>query len=92
MKSRNHNNMHIEQRKFRAHGICVETHGTRCEDVVKKASMKTSWRRLHRSWRRRLHRSWRRLEGSPEDVPLVNGFNCSQRYEDVFKRCSLKTS
>ena len=42
MKSRNHNNMHVEQRKFRAHGICVETHGTRCEDVVKKGSMKTS--------------------------------------------------
>ena len=41
MKSRNHN-MHVEQRKFRAHGICVETHGARCEDVVKKASMKTS--------------------------------------------------
>ena len=84
MKSRNHNNMHVEQRKFRAHGICVETHGTRCEDVVKKASMKTSWRRLHRSWRR--------LEGSPEDVPVVTGFICSQRCEDVLKTSSMKTS
>ena len=56
----------------------------RCEDVCKKSSMKTSWRCLHRSWRR--------LEGSPEDVPLVNGFNWSQRCEDVFKKSYMKTS
>ena len=77
-----------EQRKFRAHGICVQTHGRRCEDVVKKASMKTSWRRLDRPGRR--------LEGSLEDAPLDYGFNCSQRCEDVFKEVFnedvLKTS
>ena len=56
----------------------------RYEDVFQRCSLKTYWRRQHRSWRR--------LEGSPEDVPVVTGFNCSQRYEDVFKRCSLKTS
>ena len=83
MKSRKHN-MHVEQRKFRAHGICVEMHGTRCEDVVKKASMKTSWRCLDRSGRR--------LEGSPEDVPLDYGFNCSRRCEDVLKKSSMNMS
>ena len=83
MKSRNRN-MHVEQRKFRAHGICVQTHGRRCEDVVKNASMKTSCSRLDLSGRR--------LEGSPEDVPLDYGFNCSQRCEDVFKKSSMKTS
>ena len=41
MKSRNHN-MHVEQRKFREHGICVQKHARRCEDLVKKASIKTS--------------------------------------------------
>ena len=50
MKSRNHN-MNVEQRKFRAHGICVQTNGRRCEDVVKKAlivlrGVKTSSRSL----------------------------------------------
>ena len=33
-----------------------------------------------------------RVEGSPDDVPLVNGFNCCQRCEDVFKWSSMKTS
>ena len=51
--------------------------------------MRTSSRGVH--WRR-LHRSWRRLEGSPEDVPVVTGFNFSQRCEDVFKKSSMKTS
>ena len=81
MKSRNHN-MNVEQRKFRAHGICVQTHGRRCEDVVKKASMKTSSRRLDRSGRR--------IEGSPEDVPLDYDLYCSQRCEDVLKKSSMK--